>query len=50
MECDYCSTEVSKTSGKMLVMNSGKRLYFCSSKCEKNWSKGRNLGYANREK
>ena len=45
MECDYCGTEVEKTKGKMLVLSSGERVYFCSSKCEKNYDKGRSHEY-----
>ncbi|MDY6777137.1 MAG: 50S ribosomal protein L24e [Candidatus Nanohaloarchaea archaeon] len=46
MECAYCDTEINKTQGKMLVRNSGKKVYFCSGKCEKNWARDRNLDYA----
>ncbi len=45
MDCTYCSEDVPRTSGKMLVKNNGKRAYFCSSKCQKNWTKNRNLKY-----
>jgi len=45
MECDYCGTELGKTDGKMLVLRSGEKLHFCSSKCEKNYSKERNHDY-----
>jgi ribosomal protein L24E len=43
--CDYCGEEVPKTGGKMLVLNSGKRVNFCSGKCEKNWEKNRKHDY-----
>ena len=49
-KCDYCGEEISKTGGKMLVLNSGKRLNFCSGKCEKNWKKDRNHRYTDKEK
>ncbi|MDY6773791.1 MAG: hypothetical protein SVS85_01200 [Candidatus Nanohaloarchaea archaeon] len=45
-ECDYCGNELPKTAGKMLVLSDGSRFHFCSSKCEKNWEKDRNLEYA----
>ncbi len=49
MECDYCGTEVEKTKGKMLVLQSGEKLYFCSSKCEKNYLNERSLSYPDKE-
>ncbi len=49
MECDYCGNEIGRTEGKMLVRASGEKLYFCSSKCEKNYAKDRNLGYIRKE-
>lgn len=45
-ECDYCGDELPKSSGKMFVRTDGSRFNFCSSKCEKNWEKDRNLEYA----
>ncbi len=45
VECDYCGEEVAKTEGKLLVLNSGKKLYFCSGKCEKNYRKNRSHTY-----
>lgn len=50
MECDYCGEELGRGQGKMKVLNSGERLYFCSSKCEKNHEKNRKHGYADKEK
>ena len=44
--CAYCNTELEKTGGKLYVAINGSRDYFCSSKCEKNWKRGRNLEYA----
>ncbi|MBI2041034.1 MAG: 50S ribosomal protein L24e [DPANN group archaeon] len=34
-KCSYCNTEFVKTSGKLLITNTGKLLWFHSSKCEK---------------
>ena len=39
MECSFCSTEITKGTGKIFVKTDGKVLYFCSSKCEKNFLK-----------
>ncbi len=49
MNCSYCGSELEKSSGKMLVLNSGEKVHFCSGKCEKNWEKGRNLEYKDKE-
>ncbi len=46
MECDYCGEELEETQGKMLVQSGGKKLYFCSGKCEKNWKKDRSHDYS----
>jgi ribosomal protein L24E len=48
-ECDYCGEELTKTEGKMLVLNSGEKLYFCSSKCEKNHGRDRSHDYRKEE-
>lgn len=45
MECDYCGDEVEKTKGKMLVLQSGEKLFFCSGKCQKNYEKERSHSY-----
>ena len=37
MKCSFCGKEIEKGTGKMLVKNDGKVLWFCSSKCEKNY-------------
>ena len=42
MKCTFCGAEIERGTGKMLVKNDGKVLYFCSSKCEKSWRMGRN--------
>lgn len=34
--CSFCGENVSKGTGKIYVKKDGKRLDFCSSKCEKN--------------
>ena len=36
MRCSFCSKDIEKGTGKTLIMNTGKILPFCSSKCEKN--------------
>jgi len=33
--CSYCNKQFDRTSGKALILNTGKILYFCSGKCEK---------------
>lgn len=45
MECEYCGDEIEKGSGKMVVLNSGEKLYFCSGKCQKNYEKDREHDY-----
>ena len=32
----YCNNEIERGTGKIFVEKSGKALYFCSMKCEKN--------------
>ncbi len=39
MKCSFCDTEITKGTGKIYVKTDGKVLYFCSSKCEKNFLK-----------
>ena len=41
MKCSFCGNVMEKGTGKMFVKISGEVLYFCSSKCEKNWRLGR---------
>ncbi|MCD6590758.1 MAG: 50S ribosomal protein L24e [Candidatus Aenigmarchaeota archaeon] len=41
MKCSMCKNEMPKGKGKMFVKNDGKILYFCSSKCQRNWFMGR---------
>ncbi len=36
VNCSFCGKEILPGTGKMLVKNDGKILYFCSRKCEKN--------------
>lgn len=50
MECDYCGSEEHRTQGKMLVLNSGEKKFFCSGKCEKNWKQDRKHDYSEKEK
>jgi len=40
MKCSFCSSSF-KASGKMFVKNDGTVVYFCGSKCEKNYMLGR---------
>lgn len=35
--CTFCKEQISKGTGKMVVMKDGKIYHFCSSKCEKNF-------------
>jgi large subunit ribosomal protein L24e len=39
MKCSFCKSEIELGTGKMLVLNSGKIIYLCSGKCEKNMIK-----------
>lgn len=36
MKCSFCGKNIERGTGKMYVKSSGKLLYFCSTKCEKN--------------
>ena len=36
MKCSFCGETIEKGTGKIFVRKSGKILYFCSRKCEKN--------------
>lgn len=36
MKCSFCSQDLDAGTGKMVVKNDGKILYFCCKKCEKN--------------
>lgn len=38
-KCTFCGISLAPATGKMYVMNSGKILYFCSNKCQKNMFK-----------
>ncbi|MBT3941048.1 50S ribosomal protein L24e [Candidatus Woesearchaeota archaeon] len=35
-DCSFCKSKIAPGTGKMLVKNNGKVLWFCSRKCEKN--------------
>ncbi len=54
MKCTFCSTNIEKGTGKMLIQSGGKIFYYCSSKCEKNHQKlgrdPRDFKWANKEK
>ncbi|MEM3127199.1 MAG: 50S ribosomal protein L24e [Candidatus Woesearchaeota archaeon] len=34
--CSFCGSTLTPGTGKLLVKNDGKLMYFCSSKCENN--------------
>jgi large subunit ribosomal protein L24e len=36
-KCTFCGGKTPEARGKMFVRNDGKVLYFCNSKCQKNW-------------
>ena len=40
-KCSFCGKEIEPGTGKIFVKSDGTILYFCSSKCEKNWKLGR---------
>ena len=43
MECSFCGGPVARATGVLFVRKTGKKLAFCSKKCEKNLLKlGRN--------
>lgn len=52
--CSFCNKALEKGTSKMFVYASGKILYFCSTKCEKNMlglkRKSRALKWASTEK
>ena len=39
MKCDFCGKEIPYGTGKLFVKKDGKKINFCSSKCEKNMLK-----------
>jgi large subunit ribosomal protein L24e len=39
IKCTFCKKDIIKGTGKMLAKNSGKVLWFCGRKCEKNMLK-----------
>jgi len=41
MKCSFCGEALKQGSGKMVVKNDGKLLYYCSSKCQGNVRLGR---------
>jgi len=42
-KCSFCGTEIPYGTGMLFVKNDGTMLWFCSSKCRKNYLKlGRN--------
>lgn len=41
VKCSFCGNKLPEGRGKMFVLKSGQVRYFCNSKCQKNWKKGR---------
>jgi large subunit ribosomal protein L24e len=41
VRCSFCGGNLPEGRGKMYVRNDGKVFYFCQSKCQSNWRKGR---------
>ena len=39
VSCSFCGISIEKGTGKIFVLNTGKILNFCGSKCEKNMLK-----------
>lgn len=35
-KCKFCGNEITSGTGKLLIQNDGKLMYFCSNKCQKN--------------
>ena len=40
-KCSFCGGNIPEDRGKMFVKNEGRVLWFCNSKCEKNFRLGR---------
>ncbi len=40
-ECSFCKKNYNIPRGLTFVLTNGDILYFCSSKCQKNWKLGR---------
>ena len=40
-QCSYCKKHYEIPRGLTFVLSNGEVLYFCSSKCKKNWNMGR---------
>jgi len=49
VECKYCGEELRKAEGKLMVLQSGKKIHFCNSKCEKNWKNNRQHKYPSKQ-
>ncbi len=39
MKCSFCGKEIPLGTGKIFVFKTGRKLTFCSSKCERNMLK-----------
>ncbi|MBI1978542.1 MAG: 50S ribosomal protein L24e [Candidatus Aenigmarchaeota archaeon] len=53
MRCSFCGSDIAKGTGKMFVKNTGEIFYFDKSKCENNFSMGRDkkkIKWVKREK
>ena len=35
-KCKFCGNEITVGTGKVLILNDGKMVYFCSNRCQKN--------------
>jgi large subunit ribosomal protein L24e len=33
-KCSYCQKNIERGTGKLLILRTGRMLYFCSGKCE----------------
>lgn len=40
-QCSYCKKNYENPRGLTYVLTNGEIMYFCSSKCQKNWKMGR---------
>lgn len=41
MKCSFCGNNIKAGAGKMFVKSTGEIIFYCSSKCEKNYNLGR---------
>ncbi|HLD98418.1 MAG TPA: 50S ribosomal protein L24e [Candidatus Nanoarchaeia archaeon] len=45
--CSYCKINYEVPRGLTYVLTNGEIMYFCSSKCQKNWNLGRRADKVN---